>query len=113
VRQPTLFDLPASPFPPTPAEQRDAVLADLEAKRRAFVETAQRVAHELYEKRGGVTSPEVLDAMRMRHPDLLRGVDPRTMGAVLLPSKGWVRTDEIRRTGSKARPVPVWVRHDS
>jgi hypothetical protein len=30
------------------------------------------------------------------------------MGAVLLPSRGFERTGEIERTGSKGRPVTVW-----
>lgn len=91
------------------ATARDAAIADHDASRKAeAIRVATYVAKRIALTHGGVTSTEVLRALDERHPEVIEGMDRRFLGAVLIPSKGWVRTGETRPVGSKARHVPVW-----
>jgi hypothetical protein len=91
------------------ASSRDKVL-DIHAQYRAeLIEVATGIARELSAASGATCMPRVLRALRERgYGDKLDAVDPRWSGAVLLPSRGWERTGEITREGSRARPVPMW-----
>jgi hypothetical protein len=92
------------------AAPRNHIL-DVHAKHRAaLISVADRIARELAAN-GPVCMPRVLRAMREQgYAAMLEGVDPRWTGAVLLPSRGWQRTGELVREGSRARPVPMWRR---
>lgn len=94
---------------PEPAAARNETLEALAERRAVLVAAASRVALELAARDGVVTAPRVLREMRRRglHDE---ACDPRYLGAVLLPSRGWMRTGELVAEGSKHRPVPVWKR---
>jgi hypothetical protein len=90
---------------------RDRVLGYLAARRAVLIHAADRIALELAARDGSVCMPRILRALREHgYGDDLDDVDPRWTGAVLLPSRGWERTGEIVREGSRARPVPMWRR---
>lgn len=92
-------------------EQRDMVLERHRHQRRMLIHIAEGIALELARAHGSVSSPEVLREMRARGwGPHLADIDGRFMGAVMLPSRGWRRTGELDRTGSRARPVPRWER---
>jgi len=91
----------------TQARERDKVLDEHERKTEA-IRVASYVARRIALTHGGVTSTDVLRAMDDRHAEVIAGIDRRFVGAVLLPSKGWRKTGEVRSTGSHARKQPVW-----
>jgi hypothetical protein len=93
------------------AAPRDRIL-DIHAQRRRYlIALADIVAHKLAANEGAVCMPRVIRELRANgHGAELDAVDPRWTGAVLLPSRGWERTGEIVREGSRARPVPMWRR---
>ena len=88
---------------------RDRAL-DLHVQRRRYlIALADLAAHGLADRDGATCMPRVLRRLReLGHGDALDAVDPRWSGAVLLPSRGWERTGESAREGSRARPVPMW-----
>jgi hypothetical protein len=93
------------------AAPRDRVLDHLSKTRAYLIAAASNIARELAAMDGSTCMPRVLRAMRAHGMgDALDAVDPRWSGAVLLPSRGWERTGEIAREGSRARPVPMWRR---
>ena len=110
TQQLDMFGAPARTVPArTPAQQRDEVLAALATKRaeavRLGIETARALCRTYPD---GITAADVQRAMQERHAAVVAGLDPRWLGAVLLPSTGFVRTGELRRTGSRCRPQPAW-----
>ncbi len=111
-----MFNRPrrAAPKPepaPAPEAVRDGVLAQHAEERAEMIEVADQIAAELASRDGSVCMPRILAAMRARgYGDKLDVLDPRWTGAVLLPTRGWERTGEIAREGSRARPVPMWRR---
>lgn len=95
ARQLGLFAPAPEPAPkPTPAALRDATLD----------------RHATNHAQATVTAPEVVEEMRARGDGWMLTEERRWLGAVLLPSRGWERTGELVRTGSRGRPVPVWRR---
>ena len=93
------------------ASERDAALALHAVRRRELIAIADVVALELAARDGTVTSTAVRAEMERRgHGPRMAPHDPRWMGAVLLPSRGWTRCAEVERSGSKCRPVAVWRR---
>lgn len=91
------------------AMERDQALDPLTATRRHLIDVATRFAVSIARRRNRVTSTEVL-ALMQRDPDLaeiMADVDPRFMGAVFRPERGW-QLIGYERTGSHARPVSVW-----
>lgn len=98
-------------YDPPPRESRDHVLSHLADTRADLIEAATAIARELTAADGSVCMPRIIRAMRAHgYGPALDLVDPRWSGAVLLPSRGWERTGEIVREGSRARPVPMWKR---
>jgi hypothetical protein len=94
-----------------PEDARDAVLAQHAEERAELIEVADQIAAELSARDGAVCMPRILAALRARgYGAKLDVLDPRWTGAVLLPTRGWERTGEIAREGSRARPVPMWRR---
>ena len=108
AKQMSFFDAPTQPA--TPAALRDATLERHESKHARAIEAATAAALALCARNGQVTAPEIPEEMRRRGDGWLLVGDTRFLGAVLLPSKGWRNTERYVRTGSRARPVPVWVR---
>ena len=104
----SLGERPAAPLR-SEAEKRDDVLAALAERRseavRLGIETARALCRAYPE---GITAADVQRAMEAKHADVVAGIDPRYLGAVLLPSTGFERTGEMRPTGSKARHQPCW-----
>lgn len=93
----------------TGALQRDWVMELHEANRPGLIAAATQIARELCARDGSTCMPRVLRVMRARGwAAIMSTLDPRWSGAVLLPSRGWERTGEIVREGSRARPVPMW-----
>ena len=93
---------------PKGAAGRDQVIADLHEKRAELIEVGRRIASEIARARGAVTSVDVFEAMRAQgYADKMLSVDPRWMGAVFRPRKGWKRVG-WKPIGSNARPVAVW-----
>lgn len=94
------------------AAERDLVLEhhrDATDSKAELLRVADSVARELARLLWGVTGPELLHELRCRgYGDLLARVDPRVVGAVLLPSRGFERTGEVRAVGTHARKCPVW-----
>jgi len=81
----------------------------LEHNRKELIDEAHAVAVALCEIQGQVTSTEVLKLLR-HFPEterLLEEADPRFMGAVLNPSRGF-REVGREKTGSHGREVRVW-----
>lgn len=108
---------PQAPHPPIKldrkARKRDETIRAIGMdKTRAFlIEKATETAVLICQVKGWCTSVDVMRAMRT-HPDLnpmLDAVDSRFLGAVLLPSRGFVKLDYIG-AGSKGRPIPRWTR---
>lgn len=109
--------IPSAPHPPLQidrkAGKRDEVLAaiGMDETRALLIQIATDVAVAICQRKGWVTSVDVMRAMRER-PDLsamLDALDSRFLGAVMLPSRGWVKLDYIG-AGSKGRPIPRWTR---
>ena len=102
---PTTLSVVASPV------RRDAALAQHERRYAREIDAATKAAHALADRGEIVTMPRVCAEMRSRGDGyLLANTDTRWLGAVLLDSTGWRNTEKYLREGSKARPVPVWVR---
>lgn len=114
-----LGDLLVAPRAPTPAAERDEVLAAYHASpdtayeraRTRAIGAARAVAVDLAAARPeGITASDVLAEVRRLHPGLLvQCPDTRFMGAVLLPSRGWRKVGE-RASGHHARKQPIWIR---
>lgn len=106
--------LPARPADPQAAE-RDSVLDLFEQTRGDLVDLGYKLALQLCQQNGEVTSVQVFDALNMAaqsDPALklkLSSVDPRWMGAVFRESRGWERMGWVS-SGSHKRPVAVWKR---
>ncbi len=115
----TLLEM-REPTPPAPhpalvigrkEKKRDAVLTAMDRTRAELIAIATETAVLICKTKGWVTSVDVMRAMRTHPPlqKMLDAVDARFLGAVLLPSKGWVKLDYIG-AGSKGRPIPRWTR---
>jgi hypothetical protein len=106
-----LFDARAPVAPATtPAQSRDETLCAHDANHAPKIAAATEAALALFARNGQVTAPEIPAEMRARGDGWMLVGDTRWMGAVLLPSRGWRNSERFVRTGSKGRPVPVWVR---
>jgi len=107
--------LPPAPHPPLlldrEARKRDRTLTAMDRTRAELIEKATECAVIICKVKGWVTSVDVIRAMKTDRTlaAMLAAVDHRFLGAVLLPSKGWVKLDYIG-AGSKGRPIPRWTR---
>lgn len=92
---------------PTPEEARDGTLAAHAKHSPVLIAQAVAIAREQCAADGVTCGPRVLTEMRRRGL-LPVGVDTRFLGAVLLPSQGFVNTRRYENLGSKGRAVPLW-----
>jgi len=89
------------------AQARDLALDRLAESRADLIAVAQKIAKQLCQTHGQVTSPEVLRVMRQQgYGGMLDKVDRRFMGCVFC--RGWRRIG-YENSGSHGRPVSVWV----
>lgn len=116
AKQLSIWDAPveiavkAVPSPTNTPADRDAAIDRHDKRHTAAIAAATRAAMAIYTRNGRVTAPEIPAEMRANGDGWMLSGETRWMGAVLIPSKGWVKTDLRERTGSRGRDVPVWVR---
>ncbi len=103
---------PGAPVVPrSGAEARDEVLNELSRSRAELIAAGTEAAFSIWRQNGSVTSVEVMAQLR-ENPALalmLKACDPRWIGNVLLPSKGWKKLGYVAK-GSRGRPIPEWTR---
>ena len=81
----------------------------MERLRANAIFAAKQIAANIYDRKGRVTSVEVMREMGKTHPSLIADIDPRFMGAVFRRGLGWKRIG-WETTGSHGRPVAIWGR---
>ena len=89
------------------AAARDETLEAHARHSPVLIAQAVAIAREQCAADGVTCGPRVLTEMRRRGL-LPVGVDTRFLGAVLLPSQGFVNTKRYTNAGSKGRAVPLW-----
>jgi hypothetical protein len=118
VIDPTLKPTELAPAPttqaPVPTPQAAPALTpswslaklDVEPSKNQLVLAGRRIAIELANRDGSVTSTKVLAEMRVRGYEV-DSAEKRFMGAVF--RKGWTRIG-YEPTGSHNRPMSIWTR---
>lgn len=86
------------------SRKRDAALHLFEEHRQNIIQVARVVAHNIANKKGRVTSPEVVREM-LEMGYNFDGIDMRFMGGVF--RKYWERIG-FENKGSHCQPISIW-----
>lgn len=90
----------------TEFQKRDEALELYRRKNKRLIRAALKIAIDISQKRGRVTSRDVFRRMhKLGYRNKLREVDPRFMGAVFCA--GFTRIG-YENTGSNGRPQSIW-----